>query len=73
MVPRRQLTFCHFIGQHRLGGDRGTVGDVVLATPSGFGDGEGQCDVGRVDVLASRQTHRPLEATLGQGLTERFA
>lgn len=61
------------IGQYRLGGDWGPVGDVVLAAPSGFRDGEDQRDVGWVDVLAPRQAHRPQQTALAQSLSERPA
>ena len=61
------------IGQHRLDADRGTVGNMILAALSHFRDGKDQGDVGRVNVLASRQSHRPLQAARAQSLAERPA
>ena len=41
------------LGQHRLGSNRRLVRDVVFAAFSSFRDGEGQGNIGRIDVLAS--------------------
>jgi hypothetical protein len=60
-------------GQHGLGRDRRLVGDVVLALLAGLGDGEDQGDIGRINVMAPRQPHRPPQAALAQGLAERSA
>jgi len=46
-------------GQHRLGGNRRPVGNMVFAALSSSCDGEDQGDVGWIDVLAARQPHRP--------------
>ena len=58
------------VGQYRLGRDRLPVGHVVLAAPALCGDREDQADVGRIDVLASREPDRPQQAALAQGLAE---
>src|SRR6478752_7743613 len=47
--------------------------DVVFAGLSGLCDWEDQGNVGGLDVLAPRQTHRPLQTALAQSLTERSA
>jgi hypothetical protein len=60
-------------GQHRLGGNRRPVRNMVFAALSRFCDGEDQGDVGWVDVLAARQTHRPQQTALAQSLAERTA
>ena len=60
-------------GQQRFSRDRGLIRDVVFAGLSGLRDGEDQGNVGGIDVLASRQTHRPQQTALAQSLTERPA
>lgn len=62
-----------FVSQHHFGGDRETVGDVVLAGPPTLRDGEDQSDVSRIDVLTPREANRSVEAALAQSLTERPA
>ena len=59
--------------QQRFGRDWGLIRDVVFAGLSGLRDGEDQGNVGGIDVLASRQTHRPQQAAHAQSLTERPA
>ena len=46
-------------GQQRFCSDRGLIRHVVFAGLSGPRDGKDQCNVGRIDILASRQSHRP--------------
>ena len=52
-APTPADLFPFFLGQHRLGGDRRPVRDVVFSAFSRFCDGEGQGNIGRIDVLAS--------------------
>ena len=52
------------LSQQRFRGDRRPTKVVVFA---------GQDNVGGIDILARRQTHRPLRTTLTQSLTERCA
>src|ERR1700690_4335117 len=59
--------------QQRFGSGRELIRDVVLAGPSRLRDGEDQSNIGGVDILASRQTYRPLETALAQSPTERPA
>src|SRR5665213_2140776 len=74
LVPRRQLTLCHFPpANNASAGDRGLIRDVVFAGLSGLRDGEDQGNVGGINVLASRQTHCPQQTALAQSLTERTA
>ena len=58
-------------GRQRFSRDRGLIRDMVFAGLSGLRDGEDQGNVGGIDVLASRQTHRPQQTALAQSLTER--
>ena len=44
----------------RFSSDRLSIRNVVFAGPSGLRDGEDQSNVGRIDILASRQPYRPL-------------
>ena len=60
-------------GQHRLGGNRRLVRNVIFAAISGFGNRKDQGNFGWVDILAARQTHRPFEAAPAQSLAERPA
>src|SRR5271154_6569864 len=59
--------------QQRFGSDRELIRDVVLAGPSRLRDKENQSNVGGINVLASRQTHRPQQTALTQSLTKRPA
>lgn len=69
--PTDPLPF--FSGQQRFSRDRGLIRDVVFAGLSGLRHGEDQVNIGGIDVLASRQTHRPQQTALAQSLTERPA
>ena len=60
-------------GQQRFSSDRRLIRDVVFSGLSGLRDGEDQGNVGGINVLASRQTHRPQQTALAQSLTERPA
>ena len=59
--------------QHRFSRERGLIRDVVFARLSCLGDGEDQGNVGGIDVLAPRQSHRPQQTALAQSLAERPA
>ena len=59
--------------QQRFGRDGRLIRDLVFAGPSSLRDGEDQSNLGGIDVLASRQTHRPPQTALAQSLTERPA
>lgn len=61
------------VGQQRFGRDRNLIRNVLFARPSGLGEGKDQSDVGGIDVLPARQSHRPLETALAKSLTERPA
>ncbi len=47
------------VGQRRFGGDGGLFRDVVFAGLPRFRNGESESDLSGVDILASRQPHRP--------------
>ena len=60
-------------GQQSFSGERRLIRDMVFARLSSLRDGEDQGNVGGIDVLAPRQTHRPQQTALAQSLTERPA
>jgi hypothetical protein len=62
-APSDPLPF--LFGQQLFCGDRGLIRDMIFPRLSLLRDGEDQGDVGGIDVLASRQTHRPIKAALG--------
>ena len=66
LVPRRQLTLCHLPSANNgFSRDRRLVRDVAFAGLSGLRDREDQGNVGGIDVLAPRQSHRPQQTALG--------